>query len=656
MYDFLHKRKRLVQLILALISLPFAFFGVDYYFRSASGPAGEVASVGGDKITQAEFADSLRSQKQRLRQALSGNFDPAAFDTPEVRYSVLEGLIGEVLLQKQAQRDRLTVSDDQVRQFILEIPAFQENGKFSQARYEQLLDIQNPRRTPAQFAEDVRRELMLAPLQEPIAAGSIIARSSVERYLGLLEQQREVAVASVDADAFLKDVKIDDAAVKAYYDANQAAFQVPEQVKLEYVLLTPETLAAQTTVEPEELRKQYESNLKAYSKPEERDAAHILIAVKPDASEEEKAAAQKKAEDILAQVKKNPAQFAELAKKFSQDPGSAEQGGDLGFFARDGSMVKPFEDAVFSMKPGDIVGPVRTDFGWHVIKLLEVRPGKQQSFDEVKAQIEQDLKRQKSQSKFAEAADQMQNLVYEQADSLEPVAKALNIKVQSTPLLSRAQVQALAQNNQKFVEAVFSPESLQAKRNTEAIEIAPSQLMAARVVEYKPASPRPFDEVKAEIRRQLERKAAGELAQAAGKAKLALLQQGKDAGLAFDKAVTLTRSQAQPGIPPAALTGIFRADASKLPVYTGSVNERGGYSLYRVQRVIAPPPADAAKVAASASRIGDQVGRELTSAYVASLRANAEVKINEAALEADQSTERAPAPSSPFPPRGGRTR
>jgi peptidyl-prolyl cis-trans isomerase D len=637
MYDFIYRRKRLVQLILAMITLPFAFFGLDYYFRNDTGPAGEVASVAGERITQAEFSDSLRVQQERLRQTMQGNFDPTIFDNPEVRYSVLDQLIGRRLLQKEARVGRLTVSDDQVRQFISDIPAFQEGGKFSQARYEQLLDLQNPRKTPIEFAEDVRRELMLAPLQEPIVGGGIIARSSVERYLGLLDQQREVAVAAMDAESYLKDVKIDDAAVRAFYDANQAALQEPDEVKMEYVLLSPDTLGAQTPVEPDEVKKQYEANVKAYSKAEERQAAHILIAVKPEASAADKDAAKKKAEEIALQAKKSPSQFAELAKKFSQDPGSAGQGGDLGVFSRDGSMVKPFEDAVFSAKAGDIVGPVQTDFGWHIIKVVTVRPAMQQSFEEVKAQIEQDLKRQKATRRFAEAADQMQNLVYEQADSLEPVAKALNVKVESTPLLSRAQVLGLARNNQKLVDAIFSPDSLQAKRNTEAIEIAPNTLMAGRVIEYKPARAKAFDEIKDEIRRQLQRKSASELAQQAGKAKLALLQKGIDAGVSFGKPVTVTRSQPQPGVPPAALTGIFQADASKLPAYIGSANERGGYSLYRVQRAITPPAADAAKVAAFSNRVGDQVGRELMTAYLASLRTRADVKINEAALEKDQS-------------------
>jgi peptidyl-prolyl cis-trans isomerase D len=630
MFDFIYRRKRVVQVILALITLPFAFFGVNYYFRGASGGQ-EVATVAGHEISQQEFAVSLRQQQDRMRQVVGRNFDPAMFDDPEMRYAVLEQLINDRLLQDQARRDRLRVSDAQLAQFIADIPAFQVDGKFSHARYEQLLQGQD--RTPLQFEQELRAQLTLAPLQEPIAGSNIVARSNVERYLGLLDQQREVATASIDIDPYLKQVRVDDAAVKAFYDGNTSAFQMPEEVKLEYVTLSPDTLGAQIALDPAEVRKQYDDNLNRYGKPEERQASHILVAVKADASEEEKTAAKKRVDELAAQARKNPAQFAELAKSASQDPGSAGQGGDLGFFARDGSMVKPFEDAAFSMKQGEIAGPIKTDFGWHIIKLTAIRPGKLQGFDEVKGQIEQDLKRQKATRKFAESADQLQNLVYEQADSLQPVAKALNLTVQSTPLITRAQVQALAQNNAKFVQAVFSPESLQAKRNTEAIEVGPSTMMAARVVEYKPAAPRPFDDVKAEIRRQLERKAASDMAHAAGKEKLALVELGKDAGLVFAKPVTLTRNRPQAGFPPSALTMIFQADANKLPAYAGAVNDRGGYSIYKVLRLIPAPTPDAAKVDAFSSRVGDQMGRELMNAYAASLKARADVKINQANLE-----------------------
>jgi len=630
MFDFVHRKKRLVQVILALITLPFAFFGVDYYFRGG-GSATEVARVGGETISQVEFANAISDQQDRMRQSAGKDYDPTVFSNPEVRYSMLEQLIGQRVLDQQVRRGNLRVSDAQLAQFIGELAPFQEDGKFSRAKYEQLLVSQNM--TPLAFEQRVRQELTVAPLQEPIANGNITATSNIERYLALLDQQRQVAVATVPADAYLKDVKIDDAAVKAFYDANQGVFQVPDEVKIEYLVLTPESLTGQITVDPAEVKKQYDDNVKQYTKAEERQASHILVAVKPDATEADKAAAKQKAEALAASARKTPAKFAELAKQNSQDPGSAGQGGDLGSFARDGSMVKPFEDAVFSGKQGDIVGPVQTDFGWHIIRITGVKPGKTQSLDEARPQIEQDLKRQKATRKFVEAADQFQNLVYEQADSLQAAAKGLNLEVKTTPMLTRAQVQALAQNSPKFVQAVFSAESLQAKRNTEALEVAPNTLMAARVIDYKPATTRPFDDVKVEIRRQLERNAASELAQKTAKEKLALLEQGKDAGLSFGKPVTLTRNQAQPGFPPDALIKIFQVNANKLPAYVGAPAERGSFSVYKVTQVVSPPAPDPERLKAFNNRVGDQVGHELFNAYLASLKSKADVKINQANLE-----------------------
>ncbi|HXL84734.1 MAG TPA: SurA N-terminal domain-containing protein [Casimicrobiaceae bacterium] len=630
MFDFVYRKKRLVQVILALITLPFAFFGVDYYFRGG-GSATEVARVGGETISQVEFANAISDQQDRMRQSAGKDYDPTVFSNPEVRYSMLEQLIGQRVLDQQVRRGNLRVSDAQLAQFIGELAPFQEDGKFSRAKYEQLLVSQNM--TPLAFEQRVRQELTVAPLQEPIANGNITATSNIERYLALLDQQRQGAVATVSADAYLKDVKIDDAAVKAFYDANQGVFQVPDEVKIEYLVLTPESLTGQITVDPAEVKKQYDDNVKQYTKAEERQASHILVAVKPDATEADKAAAKQKAEALAASARKTPAKFAELAKQNSQDPGSAGQGGDLGSFARDGSMVKPFEDAVFSGKQGDIVGPVQTDFGWHIIRITGVKPGKTQSLDEARPQIEQDLKRQKATRKFVEAADQFQNLVYEQADSLQAAAKGLNLEVKTTPMLTRAQVQALAQNSPKFVQAVFSAESLQAKRNTEALEVAPNTLMAARVIDYKPATTRPFDDVKVEIRRQLERNAASELAQKTAKEKLALLEQGKDAGLSFGKPVTLTRNQAQPGFPPDALIKIFQVNANKLPAYVGAPAERGSFSVYKVTQVVTPPAPDPERLKAFNNRVGDQVGHELFNAYLASLKSKADVKINQANLE-----------------------
>ncbi len=279
-------------------------------------------------------------------------------------------------------------------------------------------------------------------------------------------------------------------------------------------------------------------------------------------------------------------------------------------------MVKPFEDAVFAAKEGDIVGPVLTDFGWHVIRVTGIQAARQRSFDEVKGEIEADLKRQKAQAQFAQAADQLQNLAYEQADSLAPAAKAIGVEVTSTPFVTRSQVQQIALGNPKLPQALFSPESIEGKRNTEAIEVGPNALMAARIVEHKPAAPRPFDDVKAEIRRQLVARAASEQAQKLGREKLAKLEAGaseKEAGLSFGKPVTLQRNQMQAGFTPDALTRLFQADASKLPRYVGAVNDKGGFSVYKLVAVHVPE-GDPQRLEVAATQLGEQIGRELVNA------------------------------------------
>jgi len=414
MFDLLHKHKRVAQLILGLVTLPFVFFGTYQYF-SGGGDQQTVAHVGKNKISQAEFDDALRDQQQRMRQALGNRFDASMLDTPEMRYALLDQLVNQRLLENEARAGRFRVTDAQLAQFIAGLPPFQENGKFSADRYRDVLASQGM--SPLSFEQRVRADLILSPLQDPIVNGSIAAKSSVQHYLALLDQKREVAIASVPAEPFEKTIKVSDDDVKAYYETNPKAFETPEMAKVDYLLLTQDAIAAQIKVDPAEVKQAYDANAKQYTTNEERSASHILIAVKKDASEAEKAKAKAKADELAAKARANPNAFAELAKANSQDPGSAAQGGDLGSFAR-GAMVKPFEDAVFAAKVGDIVGPVQTDFGYHVIKVTGITPSHVQTFEEVKGRIEAELKRQKAAQKFASAADQFQNLVYEQADSL----------------------------------------------------------------------------------------------------------------------------------------------------------------------------------------------------------------------------------------------
>jgi peptidyl-prolyl cis-trans isomerase D len=631
MFDLVHRHRRIAQFILALIMVPFAFFGVDYYFRRADG-AGDVAKFEGGTISEADFSRAIRDQQEAMRRNSPGA-DTALFDNPEVRYNLLQQLLRDRLVEKKGADLHFQASNSQVFEHIAADPRFRDGDKFSLSVYKALLS-QNGIAEPA-FEDSVRRQILVEKVVDPISRGGVVPKATAAAFVSLVDQQREVEAAYVDADAFVKDAKVDDAQIKAFYDANPAAFRTPEEAKFEYVILTQDALLAQAAVTPDEVNAQYASAAKTYTQEEQRQAAHILIAVKPDASDADKAAAKARAEQIAAEAKANPTKFGDLAKRHSQDPGSAAQGGDLGSNPR-GTMVQAFDDAVFAMKPGEIVGPVQSEFGWHVIRLAGITPARTRALDEVRAQIETDLKRQKAAQKFAAAADQFQNLVYEQADSLAPVGKALGLTVETSPMVTRAQAQQIALGSAKLVQALLSPESIAAKRNTDAIEVGPNALMAARLIEYKPAAPRPFDGVKDEIRRQLTRQAATELAQKAGREKLALLEQGKsdkDVGLTFAKPVTLTRSRPLPGFPPEAVTRIFQADATKLPRYVGGASERGGFAIYRLLNVITPTDAEPAKLAAARSRIGEVQNREVFDAYMGALKAKAKVEINQANLD-----------------------
>lgn len=630
MFEFVQQKKRLIQIILALIMLPFALWGVESY--RISGNRDFVASVGDQKISPQEFERALRDQQERLRQLLGRAYDPAMMENPEMRLAVLDRLIQQRLLLGEAIRTGLAVPDRELVDIVQGIPAFRQDEKFSKQRYEALLRNQNL--TPVMFEAQLRQELLVQQLSDTYLQESLVSKAVVDRLIRLTEQQREVSQAQLTPEQFLSQVKVDPAAVKSYYDGHANDFQVPEQVRLEYVALSADGLAPQMQVSSEELKKYYEEHASEFGQPEERQASHILVSIARNVSEADKEAARVKAEELLKQVRQSPKSFAEIAKKHSQDTGSAANGGDLGFFTR-GAMVKPFDDAVFQMKVDEIRGPVQTDFGYHIIKLTAIKPGKMLDFDEVKAKIEQEIRKQKAAKKFNELAENFSNLVFEQGDSLKPAADAFKLPMQQSTWIGRTGGQVTFPVNEKMLQVVFSEDVLKNKRNTEAIEVAPNTLVAARVLEHKPAAARPFESVKDEITGKLARQQAGEIALKQGKEKLGKLQQGQNAGITWSAPQQVSRQQPQ-GLPESAVRQIFKADVTKLPEYIGVENPQSGYMLFRIGKVVETGSIDDAKRRAFAQQLRQFVGQEEFSAYVASLRKKSEVKIKQEALEKKQ--------------------
>jgi peptidyl-prolyl cis-trans isomerase D len=412
----------------------------------------------------------------------------------------------------------------------------------------------------------------------------------------------------------------DDARIKAYYDANPDEFRVPERVRAEYVLLSGDALARLEPVTDAELKAAYEARAAQFKVPEQRRASHILVKSKDQA------------ERIVAELKKAPGRFAELAKKDSQDSGSAEKGGDLGWFSS-GMMVKPFEDAVFSMKKvGELAGPVQSEFGFHVIKLTGIQAAKGRSFEEVKKELSDEIARQKGSRKFAEAAENFSNLVYEQPDSLKPAAERFKLTPRTTPWITKSAHQELGPlDNPKLLAALFSSDAIKNHRNTDAIEVAPGTLVAARVVEYQPATLRKLEEAKPEISEKLRRQQAFDLAQKEGAAKLERLKKGEDAGLKWGAARSVSRREAQ-GFPPPVLTAIVSADATKLPAYVGVAVPDAGYLLLKITKVTdgEVPKERTPEIEVRAGRL---YGASQYDAYVASLRSRADISVRQENLD-----------------------
>ena len=630
MFDAVRNNKRIVQVFLALITLPFAFWGVDSYVRS-SGAGDDLAQVGDLKVTSNEFQQAMRDQQEQMKQAMGPNFNPAMLQTPAARRAMLEQIINQKLLMQEAVKRHIVISDATLSEFIAKAPPFQVDGKFSLDRYRAF--VQSQGKSEQGFEYELRQDLILRQLAGAVGESSILAKASTDLVKGVMAEKRTVQEYRLAPDAFLASAKVGEDELQKYYEANRKEFEVPEQVRLEYVTLSMDGVKAQIKVSDADVKARYEGQKERYMAPEERRASHILISAdKGNADARQKAKA--KAEELLATVKAKPADFGKLAKENSQDPGSAAQNGDLGFFGK-GMMVKPFEDAVFALKQGDISGVVESDFGYHIIQLTGTKAAQGRGFEEVRAEIEADLKQQAAQKAYAEAAESFANTVYEQADSLKPVVEKFKLTVeQSNWIIKGAPVQPGSPfANPKLAGAVFSDDVTKNKRNTEAVEVKQNTLVAARALEHKPAALKPLESVKQALQDKLLRKQASEAAVKAGETKLAELQQGKDAGVTWTAAQTVSRMAPQ-GLGQGAMKVVFAASSKSLPAYVGSALPAGGYAVYKLTAVDRNAVVDGQMAGLLEREVREAVGQEEMNAYLNALRAKYKVEVNPVQLEA----------------------
>lgn len=625
MFEFVRTHTRLFQFVLVLLVFPsFVFFGIQGYSRFTGGANQTVAKVAGQPVTQGEWDAAHRQQLERLRAQAPG-LDLKAFDTPEMKRQTLEALVRERVTLVAADKLHLTTGDERLARVFASDPQLAFLRKPDGSLNAELLKAQGL--SGEQFDRQLRQDLSMRQVLAGVGSTALGPRSAADTALDALLQRREIRVQRFDTQAYAAKVKPTDAEVRAYYDspAHATDFQAPERASVEYVVLDLDALKAGLKIGEDELRLQYEADKSRYSVPEERRASHILVAVKKGAPAAEREKAKAKAQSLLAEAKKAPGKFAELARKNSDDP-SAAQGGDLDWFPRE-AMVKPFADAAFKLQPGQLSDVVETEFGYHVILVTGKRGGEIKPFEAARAEIEAETKQAQAQRRYSEAAETFNNMVYEQSDSLKPVADKLGLKIQTATAVTRIAAQGAtgALASPKFLSALFSDEVVRNKRNTEAVEIGANQLAAGRLVNYAPARKLPFEDVQEQVRVRVVAEQATTLAHKEGQARLKALEAGASAE-GLRPAVAVSRNQTQ-DLPQPLIDAVMKAPAAKLPQWVGVDLGAQGYAVARIDKLL---PRDAA--GSDAKRMQSQYaqvwGAAETEAYYDALKQRYKARID----------------------------
>ena len=626
MFDTVRNNSKVMMGLLFLLIIPsFVLFGLEGYSRFTDQGA-TVAKVDGQKITQQEWDEAHKREIDRIR-AQRLNIDPKLLDTPQARQATLERLVNDRLLAIAAQKQLLNASDARLARELQQNPVIAglrgADGKLDMERYRQLVSAQGM--TPEMFENQVRQDLSMRQVLEPIQASALPLVKQTDAAVQAFLQRREVQVRKFPVTEFASQLKPSEAELEAFHQSHAERFRSAETVDVEYLVLDANSLMASVSLPEQDVKAYYEQNQQRLAGQEQRRASHILITASKEAPAAERETAKAQAQALLEQVRKAPKTFAEVARKRSQDPGSATKGGDLDFFAR-GAMVKPFEDTVFGMKEGQISDLVETEFGFHIIQLTGIKLPKTPSFEAMRPQIEADLRKQQAQRKFAELAETFSNSVYEQADALKPVADKLKLKLQQASGVSRLPGKApAALDNPKLLQALFSNDAVSKRRNTEAIETAPNTLVSARVLQHHPAAVRPLAEVRDEVRKQWVQTQSAEMARKEGEAKLqAWKAKPEDAQLGAALVVSRDQMQSQPQ---ALVDAALRADPSKLPAIVGVDLGTDGYAVLRVNKIVPREAQPEAQAAQTRQQFAQLWGQAEIQAYLQALKKQFKVEL-----------------------------
>lgn len=638
MFDFIRFHRRWMQLVLLLLIIPsFVFFGVQGYSTfMAEEP--ELASVEDQPITLGEFNQARAAQLEQYRNMLGAQFDPAAFDTPTFRQDLLNRMIDERTIAVAASKGRYSVSDETLRRTIASIPAVQENGQFSSQRYRDVLAAQGM--TPTTFELGLRRDLAIAQVLQPIGLTARVPAEVADKLLALLTEKRTVERRVFAAADYLAVVKVSDDDIKKWYDGHQDRLLIPENIDVQYVVLNEEAASKDLKITDANVESFYKQNQARYGQPERRRVRHILIDVPASADDASKARVRAKAEDIAKQAMAAPESFSALAKEFSQDSGSATQGGDLGWISKN-MLVPQVESSVFELEPGKISNVVESPFGFHVINVVEVQPASVKALAEVKEDITNEIRKQLAAEQFAQLASKLTSLVYDQRDSLAPIATALNVPLRTATGLTREGLLSSVQRaggampleadqiilgNPKVRQAAFSSDVLREKLNSGVIEVSPDVIVALRVAAIHPARVPPLSVVMDQIKTQLTQERALAEAKAVGSRELDALKTSPNLQPAgFDSAIEVSRQQPE-SLTREQLEAVMSASANPLPVYVGA-SSNNQYTILKISKIEAGPKPEASQVAQMQSQLSQAWGAAEEQAALKVLRQEFKVKL-----------------------------
>jgi peptidyl-prolyl cis-trans isomerase D len=647
MFDFIRTHQRLMQLVLLVLILPsFVLIGVSGYTNYVSGDQ-ELVKVAGSAITQQEFDQARSNQLQQLQQNSPGGFDPAVLDNPAARSALLESLIDRRVLATTASKERFSVSDAALRQAIASMPQLQVDGQFSAERYNQVLASAGM--SPRDFEQGQRAELALDRVLGPVALTANVPTPVVDRLQQVLTEERTVRLLAFPATDYEKEVQVTDADIKAWYEENKKSLELSEQVSAQYLLLN-EAAAMENLPEIslQDLQKYYEQNKARYVQAARVNISHIQVNVPAGASAEQRAEAQAKAEAIAAKVKADPAAFANVAKTESDDAGTARDGGSLGWITK-GSWPANIEQAIFALARDQVSGVVEGPGGFHIFKANEVQPEKGESFEEAKAKVEVEVRRQLGAERYADMATRLTSLVYDNPTSLQPAADALGLKLRSATgitrdrLLSSDEVGANAASasedaalldDVRVRRALFTPNALNGKQNSGVIEISPDTVVVVRVDKLIPPHIPELEKVSSAIRSRLVSERALAAAEQAGQEALAALKKDDPAKVPEQFGTPLTVSRINPqNLGKPVLDVAFSADAQAVPTYAG-VKGPQGFAIVRVESVQPGGAESKAMLATLPAELNQVWGRAEEQAVLKALRTQAAVTMLPEANEA----------------------